>query len=295
MTDKLDWVRRTYDVPAYVGRRVTAKESGNRKGTIVAPEGSTPHVPVVLDGERRPGFYHPNSLTYLADTEPPAPPLKAKPTEHITINGQNVNADPWMTECSRIVFLKTEWSADLVTGNSMAREYWDSYGLADRLEAQLPDYEGLYQATLRVTIWPCEGDHDFNLEDIATMAPPEPAWAKRTCAHCGSNAVHPWPYVADSPEQKRYRCTDCERESFLDPRPEPYFGKCPECGTAIHQYAHRVGRCEQGHEHEDAATIYRVPPERPGPAPEGQMWCHCRVYYGFKPHLVPAKPKEILA
>ena len=60
-----DYVRRAYDVPAYVGLRVRFE---GKPGRIVNPQKSTPYVHLRLDGETRTFPVHPceSGLEYLA-------------------------------------------------------------------------------------------------------------------------------------------------------------------------------------------------------------------------------------
>ena len=54
------YIRDYYDVPAYVGVRVTYK---GREGVIVGSEG--PYIKVKLDGDKYAGVYHPTDcITY---------------------------------------------------------------------------------------------------------------------------------------------------------------------------------------------------------------------------------------
>lgn len=294
MSDPYEYVRKHYNVPAHPGRRV--KDEHGVKGTVVQPRSGTTHsVHVVLDGQRDDAPYHPRSLTYLGDDEPPAPPVVAKPTEWITAHGKRVDEDPWMTEASRIVInidhLKL---ATIITGSSMAREVWESYDLGDRLEG-LPVEPGLYQATLQQVIWAGEGDSEFFLHDVSKLAPaPQPGWAKHQCQACKSNAVLPWPSTTDLPEAKRYRCIDCGSSTTIDPRPEPYYGRCAQDETAWHAYGTRGLRCENGHIEPQGLAIVPQPRKRPPQAPYGKQWCMCPVYHGFAPHAVEAPPKEAI-
>jgi hypothetical protein len=62
MPDCYDYVRRYYQVPAYVGVKVKA---GDKAGVLVNRSGAGQYVYVKWDGDKRvPGPYHPTDVEY---------------------------------------------------------------------------------------------------------------------------------------------------------------------------------------------------------------------------------------
>lgn len=68
MSRSLKWVRRNYNVPAFVGTEV---DYGGAPATILG--GHRQYVRVLPQGAKRAAIVHPNDLTY------PTPPLPARP------------------------------------------------------------------------------------------------------------------------------------------------------------------------------------------------------------------------
>lgn len=63
--DCYDYVRRYYNVPAYVGVRVRAE---GKEGVIVEAKGSQQYVHIKLDGQKHAHPYHPTSgIEYLIE------------------------------------------------------------------------------------------------------------------------------------------------------------------------------------------------------------------------------------
>lgn len=70
----LDWIRRNYIVPARRGARI-AYEGGigaPRYGTVVGARQQ--YLKILMDGDRKPGLYHPTwSIRFLDATAPEVP------------------------------------------------------------------------------------------------------------------------------------------------------------------------------------------------------------------------------
>jgi len=70
--DCYDYVRRYYNVPAYIGVRVRV---GGKEGVIVDAKGSQQYVHIRLDGQKHANPYHPtDGIEYLIEKREKAEP-----------------------------------------------------------------------------------------------------------------------------------------------------------------------------------------------------------------------------